>query len=64
MPVIVHPDLGESTCSESAVRVHERAGWKRKADAPQKSVASAPAKKAASPAPTPNTNGPTAGEES
>lgn len=37
MPTITHPDLGEATCSESAVRVHERNGWKRvaakKADA-------------------------------
>ena len=44
---IVHPDLGESTCSESAVRLHERNGWKRKA-ADKKSGASAPASEKAS----------------
>ena len=42
---IVHPDLGESTCSESAVRLHEANGWKRK-PADKKSEAPAPAKKA------------------
>jgi len=62
---IVHPDLGESTCSESAVRLHERNGWKRAKAAAPKSEAPAPAKKAASPAPNPTTTkSPTVGEES
>lgn len=57
MPTIVHPDLGESTCSESAVRLYERNGWKRK-PAAKKSGASAPASEKASTAvaeTTPNT---------
>lgn len=30
MPQLSHPDLdGEITVSESAVRVHERSGWRR-----------------------------------
>lgn len=63
MPTIYHPTLGESACSESAVRLHERNGWST--DKPSKKSAATPAaaNKAASPAPTTN-NGPTAGEES
>lgn len=63
MPTITHADLGEATCSESAVRLYEANGWKRKAAA-KKSEAPAPAKKADSPAPNPTTKSPTVGEES
>ena len=63
---IYHPKLGETTCSESAVRIHERNGWSRKAPKKSEAAKATPAKKAASPAAnTPNpTDGPTAGEES
>lgn len=47
MPTITHPDLGESTCSEDAVRLYERNGWKRKA-ADKKSDAKASASEKAS----------------
>lgn len=64
---LTHPQLeAEIIVPESAVHIHERSGWSRKAPAKAKAEKAPATKKAASPAPTnPNTsNGPTAGEES
>ena len=42
-----HPKAGTLECDESAVRVHERNGWSRKAPAAAKPAKAAPATAAA-----------------
>ena len=60
-----HPDLPDIEVPEPSVRIHERAGWSRKAPSKAKATKAPAAKKAPAPvADPPTTNSPDTGEES